>query len=264
MRVLRDRASLSFCDSQLELRINEIARPVKPSCPIIRLCYLLIGLEEAISAGKTLKQRCYEFDVAHTSVLKRAQDTLCTILNQVDQKNSCTVYKNWRLNERHYGSLTGLNKSETAKKYGEDKVKLWRRSFDIPPPPMEVDHPYHCHIRNDPRYVDGPSECEFPTHESLKMTIQRTLPYWNNVIVPQIKNGCRIIISAHGNSLRGIIKHLDNITDEGIMELNLPTGIPFEYSLDETLKPLVSMKFLGDDETVKRAMDAVASQGKAK
>ncbi|XP_029347051.1 phosphoglycerate mutase 1-like [Acyrthosiphon pisum] len=168
------------------------------------------GVEEAISAGKTLKQRCYEFDVAHTSVLKRAEDTLCNILNLVDPKNSCTVHKNWRLNERHYGSLTGLNKSETAKKYGEDKVKLWRRSFDIPPPPMEVDHPYYCHIKNDPRYVDGPSECEFPTHESLKMTIQRTLPYWDNVIVPQIKNGCRIIIAAHGNSLRGIIKHLDS------------------------------------------------------
>ncbi|XP_015370345.1 PREDICTED: phosphoglycerate mutase 2-like [Diuraphis noxia] len=223
----------------------------------------LKGAEEAVSAGKTLKELCYQFDIAHTSVLKRAKDTLSTILNQVEQTN-IPVHSNWRLNERHYGGLTGLNKSETAKKYGEDKVKLWRRSFDIPPPPMEVDHPYYDHIKNSSSYTDGPSECEFPTHESLKMTIERTLPYWDSVIVPQIKKGCRIIIAAHGNSLRGIIKHLDNISDEGIMGLNLPTGIPFEYTLDENLKPLVSMKFLGDEETVKKAMDSVASQGKAK
>ncbi|CAH1737195.1 unnamed protein product [Aphis gossypii] len=221
------------------------------------------GVEEAISAGKTLKQRCYQFDVAHTSVLKRAQDTLSAILNQIDQTN-IPVQTTWRLNERHYGGLTGLNKSETAEKYGEDQVKVWRRSFDIPPPPMEINHPHYDHIKNNPYYAEGPSECEFPTHESLKMTIHRTLPYWDCVIVPQIKKNKRILLAAHGNSLRGIIKYLDNITDKGIMELNLPTGIPFEYTLDENLKPLVSMKFLGDDETVKKAMDAVASQGKAK
>ncbi|XP_025207053.1 phosphoglycerate mutase 2-like isoform X1 [Melanaphis sacchari] len=221
------------------------------------------GVEEAILAGETLKQRCYQFDVAHTSVLKRAQDTLSVILNQICQ-TKIPVHTTWRLNERHYGGLTGLNKSETAEKYGEDQVKVWRRSFDIPPPPMEITHLHYYHIRNNPCYAEGPIECEFPTHESLKMTIHRTLPYWDCVIVPQIKKNKKILIAAHGNSLRGIIKYLDNITDEGIMGLNLPTGIPFEYILDENLKPLVSMKFLGDEKTVKKAMDAVASQGKAK
>ncbi|KAJ8711468.1 hypothetical protein PYW07_008710 [Mythimna separata] len=221
------------------------------------------GREEAVAAGKALKAEGYEFDVAHTSVLKRAQITLGTILKELG-KEDLPVEKTWRLNERHYGGLTGLNKAETAAKYGEAQVQIWRRSFDVPPPPMEKDHPYHDTIVNDPRYAGDPKPEEFPMFESLKLTIERTLPYWNNVIVPQIKEGKRIIIAAHGNSLRGIVKHLDGLSDKAIMELNLPTGIPFVYELDENMKPVDSMIFLGDEETVKKAMEAVASQGKAK
>ncbi|XP_050546562.1 phosphoglycerate mutase 1 [Daktulosphaira vitifoliae] len=221
------------------------------------------GEEEALSAGKALKQNNYSFDVAHTSVLKRAQNTLNSILTELGQ-NNIPVYKTWRLNERHYGGLTGLNKAETAAKYGEQQVQIWRRSFDTPPPPMEVDHAYYDQIVNDQRYKEEPSKDEFPMYESLKLTIQRTLPYWNDVIIPQLKEGKKIIIAAHGNSLRGIVKHLDNLTDDQIMSLNLPTGIPFEYELDENFKPIVSMKFLGDEETVRKAIEAVAAQGKAK
>ncbi|CAG9791631.1 unnamed protein product [Diatraea saccharalis] len=221
------------------------------------------GREEAIAAGKALKSEGYQFDVAHTSVLKRAQITLNTILQEIGQTD-LPVNKTWRLNERHYGGLTGLNKAETAAKYGEAQVQIWRRSFDVPPPPMEKDHPYYDTIVNDPRYAGDPKPEEFPKFESLKLTIERTLPYWNDVIVPQIKEGKRIIIAAHGNSLRGIVKHLDGLSDAAIMELNLPTGIPFVYELDENMKPVDSMVFLGDEETVKKAMAAVAAQGKAK
>nr|CAD7429506.1 unnamed protein product [Timema monikensis] len=144
------------------------------------------------------------------------------------------------------------------------QVKIWRRSFDVPPPPMEPDHPYYDIITKDKRYADGPSPEEFPKFESLKLTIERTLPYWNDVIIPQLKEGKRILVAAHGNSLRGIVKHLDNLSDEEIMALNLPTGIPFVYELDSNFKPVVSMQFLGDEETVKKAIEAVAAQGKAK
>ncbi|CAB3219900.1 unnamed protein product [Arctia plantaginis] len=222
------------------------------------------GREEALTAGKALKAEGYEFDVAHTSVLKRAQITLSIIMNELG-KPEIPVEKTWRLNERHYGGLTGLNKAETAAKYGEAQVQIWRRSFDIPPPPMEKDsHPYYDTIVKDARYANDPKPEEFPMFESLKLTIERTLPYWNNVIVPQIKEGKRIIIVAHGNSLRGIVKHLDELSDDAIMSLNLPTGIPFVYELDENMKPVESMTFLGDEETVKNAMAAVAAQGKAK
>lgn len=166
--------------------------------------------------------------------------------------------------QKKLGGLTGLNKSETAAKYGEEQVQIWRRSFDIPPPPMEADHPYHDAITKDPRYAGDPKPEEFPKFESLKLTIARTLPYWNDVIVPQLKEGKKIIIAAHGNSLRGIVKHLDNLSDEAIMGLNLPTGIPFVYELDENIKPVVSMQFLGDEETVRKAIESVAAQGKAK
>merc|ERR1711963_862063 len=152
----------------------------------------------------------------------------------------------------------------TAAKHGEEQVKIWRRSFDTPPPPMEPDHPYYETIRKDPRYAEEPKPEEFPMFESLKLTIDRTLPYWNNVIVPQIKEGKKILIAAHGNPLRGIVKHLDNMSDSDIMGLNLPTGIPFIYELDENMKPLKSMQFLGDEETVRKAMESVANQGKAK
>jgi len=221
------------------------------------------GVEEAKAGGKALKDAGYSFDVAHTSLLTRAQVTLKTVLGEIGQED-LPVEKTWRLNERHYGALTGLNKAETAAKHGEEQVKIWRRSFDIPPPPMEKDHEYYDAIVNDPRYADGPSKDEFPMFESLKLTIERTLPYWNDVIVPQIKAGKKILIAAHGNSLRGIVKHLDAMSDEAIMGLNLPTGIPFVYELDENLKPVVSMKFLGDEETVKKAIESVAAQGKAK
>merc|ERR1712106_1258064 len=221
------------------------------------------GIKEAHAGGKALKDAGYKFDVAHTSVLQRAQVTLQTVLGEIGQPDP-PVQKSWRLNERHYGGLTGLNKAETAAKHGEEQVKIWRRSFDVPPPPMEEDHPYYENIRKDSRYNDGPSDAEFPSCESLKLTIERTLPYWDNVIVPQMKEGKKILIAAHGNSLRGIVKHLDQMSDEAIMGCNLPTGIPFVYELDENLKPVVSMQFLGDEETVKKAIESVAAQGKAK
>merc|ERR1711994_864230 len=201
---------------------------------------------------------------AHTSLLTRAQVTLGAVLAELGSPD-LPVERTWRLNERHYGGLTGLNKAETAAKHGEKQVQIWRRSFDIPPPAMDLIHPYYNIIVNDARYKDGPSRNEFPMYESLKLTIERTLPYWNDVIVPQMKSGKKILVAAHGNSLRGIVKHLDDMSNEDIMKLNLPTGIPFVYELDkETLKPVVSMQFLGDEETVKKAMEAVAAQGKAK
>ena len=161
------------------------------------------------------------------------------------------------------GGLTGLDRAATAAKHGEEQVQIWRRSFDTPPPPMEPEHPYFDTIAKDPRYAQEPQGKEFPMYESLKLTIDRTLPYWNSKIVPQIKEGKKILIAAHGNSLRGIVKHLDNLSDEDIMLLNLPTGIPFVYELDENMKPIKSMQFLGDEETVKKAIESVANQGKA-
>lgn len=201
--------------------------------------------------------------MAHTSLLTRAQVTLNSILEGSGQ-TGIPIEKTWRLNERHYGGLTGLNKAETAAKYGEAQVQIWRRSFDVPPPEMAPDHQYYDAIVKDDRYKGDPKPGEFPMFESLKLTIERTLPYWNNTIIPQMKAGKQIIIAAHGNSLRGIVKHLDNMTDDDIMLLNLPTGIPFVYELDENFKPVVSMKFLGDEETVRKAMESVANQGKAK
>lgn len=221
------------------------------------------GKEEALAAGKAVKEAGLKFDVAHTSLLTRAQVTLNSILTESGQ-TGIPVEKTWRLNERHYGGLTGLNKSETAAKYGEEQVLIWRRSFDVPPPNMEPDHAYYNAIVKDERYKGDPKPEEFPMAESLKLTIARTLPYWNDVIIPQMKAGKNIIIAAHGNSLRGIVKHLDQMTDEAIMGLNLPTGIPFVYELDENFKPVVSMKFLGDEETVRKAIESVANQGKAK
>jgi len=220
------------------------------------------GLEEAKKAGETLKQAGYHFDVAFTSVLTRAQNTLCVILEEMGQVG-IPIYSTWRLNERHYGGLTGLNKAETAAKYGEAQVAIWRRSYDVPPPPMEPDNAYYKDIVEDPRYKDIPAG-QFPKSESLKLTIERTLPYWHEKIVPALKEGKKVIIAAHGNSLRGIVKFLDDMSEENISQLNLPTGIPFYYELDENFKPIVSLQFLGDPETVKKAMDAVAAQGKVK
>lgn len=221
------------------------------------------GIQEAHAGGKALKDAGYQFDVAHTSMLTRAQNTLKAVLEEIGQTD-IPVHKTWRLNERHYGGLTGLNKAETAAKHGEAQVQIWRRSFDVPPPPLEESSEFYKIIMDDPRYAEEPKKEEFPLYESLKLTIERTLPYWNNVIVPQIKEGKRILIAAHGNSLRGIVKHLDNLSEEAIMGLNLPTGIPFVYELDEDMKPVKSMQFLGDEETVRKAIESVANQGKAK
>jgi 2,3-bisphosphoglycerate-dependent phosphoglycerate mutase len=209
-----------------------------------------------------LKKDGYNFDLAYTSYLKRANETLGAICKALD-KPDLETKKTWRLNERHYRGLTGLNKAETAKKYGDEQVHIWRRSFDVPPPEMATDHPYYSVINGDAMYKDVPA-ADMPSCESLELTIKRTLPYWNNEIVPSIKAGKKVIIAAHGNSLRGVVKHLDNMSNEAIMGLNLPTGIPFYYDLDENMKPVTSMQFLGDEETVKKAMAAVAAQGKAK
>lgn len=220
------------------------------------------GEKEARRGGQALKDAGYEFDICYTSVLKRAIRTLWLVLDGIDQM-WLPVHRTWRLNERHYGGLTGLNKAETAAKHGEAQVKIWRRSFDIPPPTMDEAHDYYQNISKDRRYAHL-TEDQLPTCESLKDTIARALPFWNEEIVPQIKEGKRVLIAAHGNSLRGIVKHLEGMSEEAIMELNLPTGIPIVYELDKNLKPLGAMQFLGDEETVKMAMAAVAAQGKAK
>ncbi|PIR54947.1 2,3-diphosphoglycerate-dependent phosphoglycerate mutase [Candidatus Peregrinibacteria bacterium CG10_big_fil_rev_8_21_14_0_10_36_19] len=191
------------------------------------------GVQEAKEAGKILKEKGFHFDIAFTSELKRAQNTLSLILEELDQHP--TIKKSWRLNERHYGALQGLNKAETAAKYGEDQVHIWRRSFDTPPPVLEESderHPMH-----DQKYNYLKPE-EKPATESLKDTIERLMPYWESDILPSLKSGQKIIIAAHGNSLRGLIKHLDNISDENITELNIPTGNPLVYELDEKLKPI--------------------------
>ncbi|XP_056633715.1 phosphoglycerate mutase 2-like isoform X1 [Diorhabda sublineata] len=221
------------------------------------------GREEAVRAGQAIKDMGLKFDLAFASVLKRSQDTLKSVLETSGQ-SSIPVEYTWRLNERHYGGLTGLNKVETVEKYGEEQVQIWRRSFDVPPPPITPENQYYNTILNDPIYANGPPKDQFPMFESLKLTIERTMPFWNEKIVPALKSGKRIIIAAHGNSLRGIVKHLDQISNEDIAQLNLPTGIPFMYTLDENMKPIESMKFLGDPETVKKAMEEVANQIKKK
>ncbi|XP_052054211.1 phosphoglycerate mutase 2 [Apodemus sylvaticus] len=220
------------------------------------------GIAEARRGGAAIKDAKLEFDICYTSVLKRAIRTLWNILDVTDQM-WVPVVRTWRLNERHYGGLTGLNKAETAAKHGEEQVKIWRRSFDTPPPPMDEKHNYYTSICKDRRYV-GLKPGELPACESLKDTIARALPFWNEEIAPKIKAGQRVLIAAHGNSLRGIVKHLEGMSEQAIMELNLPTGIPIVYELDQDLKPTKPMKFLGDEETVRKAMEAVAAQGKAK
>jgi len=220
------------------------------------------GVEEAEAGGKAIKENGIKFDMAFSSVLKRANRTLDIILDGCGQ-SSIPVEKTWRLNERHYGGLTGLNKKETVDKFGLDQVMIWRRSFDTPPPTMEVGHDFYESIVKDKIYEGHLKEDEFPKAESLELTIKRTLPFWNDKIVPALKDGKVPIVAAHGNSLRGIVCHLDQMSNEQIMALNLPTGIPFIYELDEeTLKPVEggSMKFLGDDATVKAAMEKVANQ----
>lgn len=217
------------------------------------------GVVEAHTAAKLIKEGGYTFDLAYTSVLKRAIKTLWIILEDMDME-WLPVINAWQLNERHYGALQGLNKAEMAEKFGEAQVKLWRRSYDVPPPPLELDDPRHP--RFDPRYANLKPE-ELPKCESLKNTVERMLPYWFSTIAPSIQSGKKVIISAHGNSLRALVKYLDDISDQDIVELNIPTGIPLVYELDEQLKPITHY-YLGDEETVRKAAEAVAAQGKAK
>lgn len=217
------------------------------------------GVMEGKSAGKVLKENGFTFDIAYTSVLKRALRTLWLALDEMDLLWIPFV-KTWRLNERHYGALQGLNKSETAAQHGEEKVLIWRRSYDIPPPPLEKSDSRYP--GNDPRYQEM-DEKDVPTTECLKDTVDRFLPFWHESIAPAIKSGKKVIIAAHGNSLRALVKYLDNISDENILSLNIPTGMPLVYELDKDLKPIKNY-YLGDEEAVKKAMQAVANQGKAK
>ncbi len=217
------------------------------------------GREEAAEGGKLLKKEGYVFDVAYTSLLKRAIRTLWYVLDETDLM-WIPVHRDWRLNERHYGALQGLNKSETAAKYGEEQVKVWRRSYDIPPPPLEEKDPRNP--AKDPRYA-GLKKSQLPLTECLKDTVVRVLPFWNERVAPDIKAGKRVIIAAHGNSLRALVKYLDNVPDDEIVGTNIPTAMPLVYELDVNLKPLRHY-YLGDPAKVKKAMEAVASQGKAK
>ncbi len=211
------------------------------------------GIQEAHQAGKLLKAEGYSFDVAYTSVLKRAIRTLWIVLDEMDLM-WISVHRSWRLNERYYGALQGLNKRDTAVKYGLEQVQIWRRSYDTPPPALAETDPRHPSF--DQRYAPLKKE-QLPCTECLKDTLRRVMPYWHNVIVPNLKEGKRILVSAHGNSLRALVKHLDNISDEDIMGLNIPTGIPLAYELDDDLRA-TGHYYLGDEEEIKKATDSLA------
>jgi len=217
------------------------------------------GREEAREGGVVLRSEGYTFDVAYTSVLKRAIRTLWMALDEMDLM-WIPVHRSWRLNERHYGALQGLNKSETAEKFGEAQVKIWRRSYDIRPPELTADD--ERYPGRDPRYRSL-SQSELPLTECLKDTVARFLPLWHETIAPAIRAGQKVLIAAHGNSLRALVKYLDNVSEADIVELNIPTGMPLVYELDDQLKPLTRY-YLGDAEKVKAAMEAVAAQGKKK
>lgn len=218
-----------------------------------------LGKAEAAEAGKLLKEGGYDFDVAYTSVLKRAIKTLGIIQDEMDL-NWLPVIRAWQLNERHYGNLQGLNKTEMAEKFGEDQVKIWRRSYDVPPPALELTD--ERHPKFDRRYASLTSE-QLPATESLKITLDRVLPYWNSALAPEIKSGKRVLIVAHGNSIRALVKYLDNISEGEITELNIPTGLPLVYELDKELKPIKNY-YLGDPEEAAKKAAAVANQGKSK
>ncbi len=217
------------------------------------------GAEEARAAGRLLKAEGYAFDLAFTSVLKRAISTLQLALEEMDLL-WLPVEKSWRLNERHYGALQGLNKAEMAAKFGEAQVLAWRRSYDTPPPALEPGDPRD--VRGDPRYADVP-RAEFPLSECLKDTVARVLPYWDSAIAPAVRAGKRVLIAAHGNSLRALVKHLDGIPDADIVGLNIPTGVPLVYELAADLRPLQHF-YLGDAAEVEKRIAAVSAQGKAK
>jgi 2,3-bisphosphoglycerate-dependent phosphoglycerate mutase len=217
------------------------------------------GVQEAIDAGKVLKSENFTFDIAFTSILKRAIKTLNYVLEELDL-HWIPVIKHWRLNERHYGDLQGLNKAETAKKIGEEQVLIFRRSYDVPPPALD---------RNDARFPGYEEKYKnldskiLPLTECLKDTVQRVLPFWNDAIVPQIKDGKKVLLVAHGNSIRALVKYLDNISDEEIVNLNVPTGIPIVYELDDNLNP-IRHYYIGDEDKIKKAIQSVANQGKVK
>jgi len=218
-----------------------------------------LGEREAREAGRLLREGGYEFDVAYTSVLKRAIKTLNVALDVLDL-DWLPVVKAWQLNARHYGNLQGLDKAEMAAKFGDAQVKIWRRSYDVPPPPLAADDKRHP--RFDRRYA-GLQPAQLPGSESLKDTVARMLPYWHAEMAAQVKSGKRLLVAAHGNSLRALIKYLDGIGDQEIVELNVPTGVPLVYTLDEGLRP-ISRKYLGDPEAVAKAAEAVAKQGQAR
>jgi 2,3-bisphosphoglycerate-dependent phosphoglycerate mutase len=215
------------------------------------------GREEARTAGRLMKQAGYVFDIAYTSVLKRAVRTLWIALDEMDLM-WIPVEKSWRLNERHYGALQGLDKAETAAKHGEAQVKIWRRSYDIPPPPLDAADPRHP--SRDPRYA-GMAASDLPLTESLKDTVARFLPIWHETIAPSIKGGKRVLIAAHGNSLRALVKFLDKVSERDIVELNIPTGIPLVYELDDQLEPIRHF-YLGDPEAAAAAAAKVAAQAR--
>ncbi len=217
-----------------------------------------LGEQEARTSGRLLKEKGFTFDIAYTSVLKRAIQTLWIIMDEMELE-WLPVVRAWQLNERHYGNLQGLNKAEMAAKFGDAQVKIWRRSYDTPPPALEYDDPRHP--RFDRRYASLDPKF-LPSCESLKDTVARMLPYWHSTIVPTVRSGQRVLISAHGNSLRALVKYLDNVGEQEIVELNIPTGIPLVYELDADLRPLQHY-YLADEETVKAAAEAVARQGMA-
>ena len=218
-----------------------------------------LGRAEALEAGKLLKADGYVFDVAYTSVLKRAVHTLWIILQEMNLE-WIPVANAWQVNERHYGALQGLNKSEMAEKFGEEQVKIWRRSYDVPPPALDWED--ERHPRFDPRYASLPPE-QLPATESLKITLERVLPYWHSTLAPVIRSGKRVIVAAHGNSIRALVKYLDNISDVAIPEVNIPTGVPLVYEFDDDLKPIRNY-YLGDAEEAAKKAAAVADQAKAK
>lgn len=218
-----------------------------------------LGEEEARSSGQILKEEGYEFDVIYTSVLTRSIRTMDLCLEEMEIAD-VPIFYHWRLNERHYGALQGLNKAETAEKYGEDQVHAWRRSYTTPPPVLDPDD--ERHPRFDARYKDLSAE-ELPASECLKDTVDRFLPYWHDQIAPDVKSGKRVLVVAHGNSLRALVKYLDNVSDEEIVGLNIPTGVPLVYELDGDLKP-IKHYYLGDQEEIARKAAVVAAQAKAK
>lgn len=216
------------------------------------------GIEEAKKAGQLLKQEGFTFDIAYTSVLKRGIRTLWIVLDEMDLM-WIPVFRHWRLNERHYGALQGYYKSEMAKKLGEEQVLTWRRSYDVPPPALKTSDPRYP--GNDPIYKDLDPK-DIPITECLKDTVERFLPYWHEIIAPVVKSGKKVIISAHGNSLRALVKYLDALSEDEVVKLDIPTGVPLIYELDDELKP-INHYYLGDPEEIKKAIQAVADQGKA-